>query len=65
MKNDQTPRVSVRIPPALFDAARVATGLPTATPSEVIRVALARLAGVDPSEYALRQGCRPPRGKAA
>ena len=44
-----TVRLGIRLPAHLLEAARVAADLPETTPkSEVIRVALARMAKVDP-----------------
>jgi hypothetical protein len=49
-----TPNVNARIPADLVDAARAAAGLSTATRSDVIREALARMAGA--SAPTLRPG---------
>jgi hypothetical protein len=50
-----TPQVVVRIPPALAEAARAKIGRPDAGASELVRYALAKLAGLDdPDEHARR-----------
>jgi hypothetical protein len=59
-----TPRLCVVVPPALLAAARQATDAPDATTSELVRLALAQLAGVDVADYTPKRG-RTPRRRPA
>lgn len=64
-----TPRLNMSLPPQLVEAAREALGLPeTTTRAAVVRLSLARLAGLDDGAYPLaRRGPKPgtPRKKRA
>jgi len=61
----QTPIVPTRVPEELMAAARQALGCPTARSSDVIRAALASVAGVDVAAYTPRRTGRPPRERIA
>jgi hypothetical protein len=52
-----TPMITPRVPPELVTLAREAVGEPV-TVSELVRIALAKLAGVDPNNYQLERGVR-------
>jgi hypothetical protein len=58
-----TPSIRVAVAPELLSAARAAAGRPDVPAAEVIRLALAHLAGVDPEAHPvrLRRGRRPRR----
>ena len=59
-----TERIGVRVSTQLVDAARKAIGKPDAPVSDVLRVALANLAGVDVEHFTPKRTGRP-RTKAA
>jgi hypothetical protein len=65
MAERRTPVAAVAIPPALLTAARQALGTPDAAASDVVRAALASLAGVDVADYTPRRTGRPPRRRTA
>lgn len=55
-----SPRHNVVLPPALLDAARAAAGQPGARPGDIVRLALAQMAGVDVRDHPVKRG-RPKR----
>lgn len=58
-----TRKVTVRTPVRVLDLVRSALG-PNLSDSDLVRLALAQVAGVDPTDYPVRVG-RPPRGERA
>jgi hypothetical protein len=61
----RTPRVIASVPPALYDAARGRLGLDAdASPSHVVRAALAMAAGEDVAQHTPRRGPTPRRRAA-
>lgn len=59
-----TPTHDIRIPPALLDAARRATGRHNAKVPELVREGLAKLAGVNLADYPMAKVGRPRRQPA-
>jgi hypothetical protein len=55
-------QVKARVPVALAEAARAKIGRPSVSPTELVRYALATLAGLDPDEYARHRRAGRPRG---
>lgn len=57
----RTQRVKVSVKPDLIMLAGSALGMPDAGVSDVVRTALAKVAGVDVSDHTPRRTGRPPR----